>query len=264
MSDAPVPTGQGWREAAAAGRFDEAERLRAIAVAAALEPDDEDERAALRSLAAIQASLRSKAWGTAERRAAEEHAWPAWLDGDRVASDAAVLAASGAALERREVDPALTALAPLADLPPGPFEAERLTQLGTAFVLDGSDDEARSCFTRALEVDPTHPRALVNLGNVALEAGEVDEAIERYQQALRVDEDFANAHHNLGVAYRRKGMIGKSVRSLRRAQRADRKRDAHQAREDVRALRGRGAGRSLRWLGWGALAALGVWWFFLR
>ena len=264
MSDAPIPSGPGWREAAVAGRYDEAERLRALAVAAATEPDDEDERAALRSLAAIQASLRGKSWRIAERRAAEDHAWPGWVDGDRIASDVAVLAASGAALERREVEQALEALGPLAELPPGPFEAERLTQLGTAFVLEGSDAEARGCFTRALEVDPTHPRALVNLGNVALEAGEVDEAIERYQQALRIDEDFANAHHNLGVAYRRKGMIGKSVRSLRRAQRADRKRDAREAREDVRGLRGRGAGRSLRWLGWGALVALIVWWFVLR
>jgi hypothetical protein len=79
-----------------------------------------------------------------------------------------------------------------------------------------------------------------------------------------VDDEFANAHHNLGVAYRRKGMIGKSVASLRRAQRAQRKRDSREAREDARELRGRGAGRSLRWLFWGVLVGVVVWWFVLR
>jgi tetratricopeptide (TPR) repeat protein len=264
VSDAPAPSGDGWRGAAAAGRFDEAERLRAIAVAAGAEPEDEDERAALRSLAAIQASLRSKSWRTAERRAGEDVAWPGWVDGERVASDAAVLVAAGAALERRELDEARAALATIQDLPPGPFEAERLTQLGTAFVLDDAEDEARACFEGALRIDPGHPRALVNLGNVALEAGDVDEAIDHYQRALRVDDEFANAHHNLGVAYRRKGMIGKSVASLRRAQRVQRKRESREAREDVRALRGRGAIRPLRWLAWGVPVALLVWWFVLR
>jgi tetratricopeptide (TPR) repeat protein len=180
VSDAALPSGEGWREAAAVGRFDEAERLRAVAVAAAREPDDEDERAALRSLAAIQASLRSKSWRIAERRAAEEVAWPDWVDAERVATDATTLATAGAALERRDLDDAWVALADLADLPPGPFEAERLTQVGTAHVLDGEDEAARDCFERALRIDPSHPRALVNLGNVALESGAVDEAIERY------------------------------------------------------------------------------------
>jgi tetratricopeptide (TPR) repeat protein len=264
VSDAPLPSGDGWRDAIAAGRFDEAERLRAIAVAAGSEVDDEDERAALRSLAAIQAALRSKSWRIADRRAAEPYAWPSWVDGARIASDVAALAIAGAALQRREVDAAMDALRELQDLPPGPFEAERLTQLGTAHILDGRDDEARSCFTRALEADPAHPRALVNLGNVALEAGEVDAAIEHYQRALRVDDDFANAHHNLGVAYRRKGMIGKSVASLRRAQRSERKRETREAREDVRGLRARGGGRVLRWVLGITLAALIVWWFVLR
>lgn len=253
-----------WRTMAAAGRFDEAERLRALSVAAAAEPDDEDERATLRSLAAIQASLRSKAWRTAERRAEDVEPGPDWFEHERVASDVAVLVASGAALERRDVDAALEALAPLDERPAGPFEAERLTQLGTVRIMNGEDEAAGALFRQALEHDPTHPRALVNLGNVALEAGEVDEAIELYQAALKIDEEFANAHHNLGVAYRRKGMVGMSVASLRRAQRAERRRDARDAREDARGLtRGGGPART-RWLVGAVIAGVLLWWFVLR
>lgn len=253
-----------WREVAREGRYEDAERLRAIAVGEGIEVDDDEERRALATLAAVQSSLRSKTWRTAARRAAESTANLAGIDGDRVRDDAAVLADAGAALERREVDVAVELLTPLGERPPGPFESERLTQLGTARILDGDDAAAKSCFEQALALDPRHTRALVNLGNVALEAGEVDAAIEHYQAALRIDETFANAHHNLGVAYRRKGMVGKSVASLRRAQRAERRHDAREAREDVRAIGGRVRGRRVRQIALLVLAAGLAWWFFVR
>lgn len=254
----------GWREAARAGRYDDAERLRAIAVGAGVEADDEAERAALATLASVQNGLRTKTWRTAARRAAESAESLVGIDADRVRDDAAVLAETGAALERREIALALELLEPLGERPAGPFEAERLTQLGTARILDGDDEAARSCFEQALTLDPRHTRALVNLGNVALEAGEVDLAIERYQAALRVDEGFSNAHHNLGVAYRRKGILGKSVASLRRAQRAERRHDAREAREDVRSIGGRVRGRRVRQIATLVVAAGLLWWFFVR
>lgn len=259
MSDPPT-----WRESAKAGRYEEAERLRTVVVGEAVEPDDEEEGRALRILAAMQVALRGKAWRSASRRLDDVDDWPAWIDGERVQSDVTTLAESGAMLERRDVDTALATLASLNDLPPGPFEAERLTQLGTARILVGDDEHARASFEQALARDPKHVRALVNLGNVALEAGATDEAIERYLAALQIDDAFANAHHNLGVAYRRKGMIGKSVASLRRAQRAERSNDARAAREDVRSMGDRMPGRRLRWGIGSVVAAVAAWWLFAR
>jgi tetratricopeptide (TPR) repeat protein len=248
-----------WRELAAEGRFEAALRSRLVAVGEGAEPDDADDAAALRALADAQGLLREKAWRRAARRIVELEARPDWLDVEAAAADLAVLADAGAALDARDVDASLEALARFAGREDGPFEAERLTQLGTARVLDGDDEEARRCFAAALERDPKHPRALVNLGNVALEDGEVDEAIALYERALAVDDGFANAHHNLGVAYRRKGEIGKSVRALRRAQKAERARDATAARDEVRGLGRRLSGRNLRWLLWGVVAAAVVW-----
>jgi tetratricopeptide (TPR) repeat protein len=247
-----------WREVARAGRFELALRQRLLAVGEGAEPDRPADAVALRTLDEVQGLLRDKAWSRAERRLEQLEDAPDWLDREAVERDVARLAETGRALERRDVDAALAGLAAFEGAAPGPFEAERLTQVGTARILDDEGEAAARCFERALEADPNHPRAIVNLGNVALEAGEVDRAIELYQRALQIDDGFANAHHNLGVAYRRKGEIGKSVRALRRAQRAERSRDASAAREDVRGLRNRMSGRRLRWLLWAVVAAVVV------
>lgn len=248
-----------WREVARDGRYEDAARLRVIAVGEGAETDSEEDRSALRALADAQKLLREKSWSRAQRIVAEVEARPAWIDWPTVEGDMATLAAAGAALDRRDVDEALEALAAFEGREDGPFDAERLTQLGTARILDDDSASARACFERALELDPRHPRAMVNLGNVALEDGRVDDAIAQYEAALKVDDAFANAHHNLGVAYRRKGQVGKSVQALRRAQRVERSHDARTAREEVRGMGERLKGRTTRWLLWGAAAAVVVW-----
>jgi len=230
-----------------------------IAVGEGAEAEREADRIAIRALADAQGLLREKSWTRAERVVSEVEARPEWIDWSTVENDLSTLAAAGAALDRRDVDEALEALAAFEGREDGPFEAERLTQLGTARILDSDSGAARACFERALELDARHPRAMVNLGNVALEDGRIDDAIEQYQAALRIDDTFANAHHNLGVAYRRKGQVGKSVQALRRAQRAERSHDTRTAREEVRGVGQRLKGRTGRWLLWGAVAAVVIW-----
>lgn len=248
-----------WREVAQDGRFEEAARLRVIAVGEGAETESEEDRVAIRALADAQGLLREKSWTRAQRIVSDVDARPDWTDWTTVENDLATLAAAGAALDRRDVDEALEALAAFEGREDGPFEAERLTQLGTARILDDDGEAARACFERALELDARHPRAMVNLGNVALEDGRIDDAIEQYQAALRIDDAFANAHHNLGVAYRRKGQVGKSVQALRRAQRAERSHDTRSAREEARSLGQRLKGRTGRWLLWGAAAVVVIW-----
>jgi tetratricopeptide (TPR) repeat protein len=56
-------------------------------------------------------------------------------------------------------------------------------------------------YQRALELDPTNPKALVNLATVKSQGGEIDEAKELYSRALAVDANDYHAHHNLGRLY---------------------------------------------------------------
>ncbi len=246
-----------WRELAAVGRFEQAERMRILAVGEGAEADSDVDATALRSLADAQAEMRRKLWSRSLRRLQEVEARPDWIDWEETLRTAERLTESGAMLDRREID---DARARLDDGPAGALEAERLTQLGTVHVLDQRPEEARAAFDAAIALDPRHPRAIVNLGNVALEAGEVDRAIELYQAAIDLDDGFANAHHNLGVAYRKKGRIGDSVKALRRAQKAERARDSQVAREELRGVGTKARRRGGRWVMW--LVAFGaVIWF---
>ena len=246
-----------WRELAAAGRFEQAERMRILAVGEGAEPDSDVDATGLRSLADAQAEMRRKLWSRSLRRLQEVEGRPDWIDWDATVEAAERLTDAGAMLDRREVAEAKERLD---EGPAGPLEAERLTQLGTVHVLDQEPEEARACFDEAIALDPKHPRAIVNLGNVALEAGEVDRAIELYQAAIELDDGFANAHHNLGVAYRKKGRIGDSVKALRRAQKAERARDSQVAREELRGVGKKARRGGGRWVMW-AIAFGAVIWF---
>lgn len=250
-----------WREVLAEGRFETASRLRLIAVGEGVDEDDGDEAAAVRALAEVQGLLRDKAWVRARRRYDQLEARPPLVPWEALEAALERLEAAGPALDRREVEVALDTLGGDA---PALLEAEWRTQLGTAKVLDDAPTEAQDAFERALELDPRHYRAMVNLGNVALEEGRVDDAIALYRRALDVNDDFPNAHHNLGVAYRRKGEIAKSVRALRRAQKADRVRETAEARATIKKAGGGLGGRRARWLAWGAVAAVVVWFLMTR
>jgi tetratricopeptide (TPR) repeat protein len=61
-------------------------------------------------------------------------------------------------------------------------------------------DEARACYRRALELEPSHPAAHLNLGRLLHEAGDPRAAAAHYRLALEADEGDATAWYNLGVA----------------------------------------------------------------
>ncbi len=60
--------------------------------------------------------------------------------------------------------------------------------------------EARACYRRALELDPSHPEAHLNLGRLLHEAGDARAAAAHYRLALEANEEDATAWFNLGVA----------------------------------------------------------------
>lgn len=245
MTDAgPASPTQGaildWREAVAIGRFGAARQAYVTAG-----ESDEAVRRALGTLADVEASLREKSWSRAEKRLHELEVRPPFLDWEALEADLATLRRSGEALDKRDPDAALEALEAVRGVS---FAAEAETQRGTARIFNDDLEGARTCFERALELDPSHYRALTNLGNVELEQGNVDDAIAAYERALKLNDDFANAHHNLGVAYRRKGNVTKSVRSLRRAQRSLQRHDTAEARTRLREMGSKNASKALKWV----------------
>ena len=218
--------------------------------------DDPDVGPALSALADVEDLVRERSYLKAKTRIERLEQRPLLAPWQRLLDDLDILAATSKALDRREPDAALEGLEALNE---SWFEADALTQRGTAQIYLGEFDEARTSFTAALEIDPQHFRALTNLGNVALEQSEVDEAIGLYEQALKLNDQFANAHHNLGVAYRRKGHVGKSVRSLRRAQRVSQRVETAEARESFTRWSGKNSQKYVKWLLYAALGAV-LWW----
>lgn len=195
---------------------------------------------ALRSLVDMQRALRAKLWDKAkdELHTPKEDVpnkdtltMTAIVNWHALKTGIEQLSASHDALERRDTEAALEALAEI-NLPL--LAAEVDTQKGTAYIFKRELEDAQTAFEAALARDPKHYRARTNLGNVALERGQVDDAIEHYQAALRINENFSNALHNLGVAYRRKGDIGKSVQAIRKAQRAMQQEDMSSARQTMK------------------------------
>ena len=229
------------------------------------ETPDEGVLEALASLNEVRLYVRAKGWAKAGRALARVETPPesvrALADWTALERQLGVLEATSKLLDKKESHAALERLesvnAPL-------LLAEAETQRGTAHIFLNDLEEAHISFTKALEHDPRHYRALTNKGNLSLEENDVDEAIKAYEAALRLNEDFANAHHNLGVAYRRKGKIDKSVRSIRRAQKAMRREDADEAKgtlsKSLNNLNGRLGGRGLRYALYGLGALLLLWW----
>lgn len=223
------------------------------------EPSDPEIGPALSALADVEDLVRERSYLKAKTRIERLEEKSMLAPWQRLLDDLDILAATSKALDRREPDAALEGLESLDD---SWFEADVLTQRGTALIYRGEFDEARERFDRALAIDPQHFRALTNQGNVALEQGQVDEAIDLYERALKLNDQFANAHHNLGVAYRRKGHVGKSVRSLRRAQRVSQRVETVEARESFTRWSGQNSSKYLKWVLYAAMA--GVLWWILR
>lgn len=70
--------------------------------------------------------------------------------------------------------------------------------LGVAHRETGNQDEAISCFEKAVEYTPGLAEAWNNLGVARDEANMFDEAVEAYTTAIAIHPDYTSAHFNLG------------------------------------------------------------------
>ena len=77
--------------------------------------------------------------------------------------------------------------------------------------------KAKSCFQKAIEINPNYVNAHYNLGNILQESGELQKAKSCYEKLLNLDptnkkgcSNYGNlllkiTQHNKGLAYIRKG-----------------------------------------------------------
>jgi tetratricopeptide (TPR) repeat protein len=83
------------------------------------------------------------------------------------------------------------------------YIAENL--LGLGYVGQGQHQEARTCFERAVTLEPHFADGHNNLGMVLLELGRLDAAKQSFQQTIRLNPKMAKAYLNLGGVFFEKG-----------------------------------------------------------
>ena len=102
-----------------------------------------------------------------------------------------------------------------------PSSAEALYGLGSVYLKQQKNGEARESFERAIKLRAGYPDTLPdawnNLGLLATREGRTAEAIPYFQEALRLSPDHLIALDNLGNAYRQQKEWDKARKVLERA-----------------------------------------------
>lgn len=73
--------------------------------------------------------------------------------------------------------------------------------MGLAYLRAGMMDAARSCFKRAIRLDPANARPYNNIGAIYHVKEQYKSAIKFYKKAIEKDPAFLLAYYNLGNAY---------------------------------------------------------------
>jgi tetratricopeptide (TPR) repeat protein len=102
-----------------------------------------------------------------------------------------------------------------------PGSAEPLYGLGSVYLEQQKNKDARECFERAVKLRASYPGTLANawnnLGLLATRDGRTAEAIAYFRQTLQLDPDHAIALLNLGNAYRQQKQWEEARVPLQRA-----------------------------------------------
>ena len=102
-----------------------------------------------------------------------------------------------------------------------PSSAEAHYGLGSAYLKQEKNAEARASFEQAVKLTANYPdtlpSALNNLGLLATREGRTGEAVGYFEEALRLSPDYWIALENLGNAYRQQKRWDEARRALERA-----------------------------------------------
>jgi tetratricopeptide (TPR) repeat protein len=91
--------------------------------------------------------------------------------------------------------------------------------LGNALAAKGDKGDMEAAirsFRKAIQLDPTDPRAPTNLGASLLDTGDVEGAIRSFHEAIQLDQKYADAHAHLGAALLERD-VEAAIRSCREA-----------------------------------------------
>ena len=102
-----------------------------------------------------------------------------------------------------------------------PSNAEALYGLGSVYLKQEKNNEARETFERTVKLKTNYPNTLTNawnnLGLLAARQGNMPEAVAYFKEALRLDPDHLVALDNLGAAYRQMQNWDEARNTLERA-----------------------------------------------
>lgn len=105
----------------------------------------------------------------------------------------------GALIEARQIDRAIDKAREAVGRYP---QSSQLYQLyGTALFKKGANEDARTAFRRAVELDPSVPQNYYDLALVNLAENQYARAVPQLESYLRLDPENAQAHLLLGRAY---------------------------------------------------------------
>lgn len=121
---------------------------------------------------------------------------------------------------RRDLAGALDAFLKLTKMRPDRIEG--WNNAGIAAMALGRLEEAKTCFSRVLEIEPDNSGALLNLANYLAGTGDTAGAVRLLERAIAAQPDFADAHFNLGNAYCAQKDFAKAKSSFERALRIQR------------------------------------------
>ena len=83
--------------------------------------------------------------------------------------------------------------------------------LGNAFAKLGRFHQAEIHYLQALQINPEYAKAHNNLGNLLATQGRLDEAVNHFSEALRLRPDYAEAHSNLGNVLATQGKFDEAM-----------------------------------------------------
>ncbi len=107
-------------------------------------------------------------------------------------------------------------------------------QSGVILERLGRSREALSATQRAVELDPTHTRAMIQLARAYSQANRPADAAKWLNQVVGLGHEYADVYYMLGNAHRRLGCVEKAASAYRRALHINR--NYEEAREALEAL----------------------------
>ncbi len=92
-----------------------------------------------------------------------------------------------------------------------PTDAEAFNNMGVIQKKQGSKEDAKKSYEKALEINPDYPQALNNQGVLMAESGYVKEAKDLFKKAVTIDSTYAEPHYHLAVLSEKENLVEEAL-----------------------------------------------------